>query len=40
MNEAGCLIIALAVALIILHPFKNLNGSKKFIQIGHKLIYC
>lgn len=32
-------IIALAVALIILHPFKNLNGSNKFIQPEYKLVY-
>lgn len=38
MNKAF-FIIALAVALIILRPFKNLNGANKFIQPGYKLVY-
>ncbi len=39
MNKAF-FIIALPVALIIFHPFKNLNGSNYFVRLGYKLIYC
>lgn len=40
MDKAFCFIIALAVALIILHLLQNLNGSIHFIQQGYKYVYC